>query len=64
MLASEEYVAQHFQAENFIFIKPKDIVSGDFYWALSHHGKILYCSRDCTDMEFQEPFASLLNISF
>ena len=64
MLASEEYVAQHFQAENFIFYQPKDIVSGDFYWALSHHGKFYIAAGDCTGHGVPGAFMSLLNISF
>jgi tetratricopeptide (TPR) repeat protein len=35
LLTSEEYIDNNLQAEHFILFKPKDIVSGDFYWALS-----------------------------
>jgi serine phosphatase RsbU (regulator of sigma subunit) len=35
LLTSEEYIKNHFEAEHFILFKPKDIVSGDFYWAYS-----------------------------
>ncbi len=35
LLTSEEYINEHLPAEHFILFKPKDIVSGDFYWALS-----------------------------
>ncbi|MGB3947020.1 MAG: tetratricopeptide repeat protein, partial [Bacteroidia bacterium] len=35
LLTSTDYIEKHFEAEHFILFKPKDIVSGDFYWALS-----------------------------
>ncbi len=34
--------------EHFVFYRPKDIVSGDFYWAREVNGKILFASIDCT----------------
>jgi len=34
--------------ESFIFYKPKDIVSGDFYWMESIHDKIYFAAIDCT----------------
>ena len=64
MLASEEYIVQYFKAETFIFYQPKDIVSGDFYWALSHHGKFYLAAGDCTGHGVPGAFMSLLNISF
>lgn len=35
LLTSDEYINKHLPAEHFILFKPKDIVSGDFYWAIS-----------------------------
>ncbi len=35
LLTSDKYINTHLPAEHFILFKPKDIVSGDFYWALS-----------------------------
>jgi serine phosphatase RsbU (regulator of sigma subunit) len=35
LLTSEDYVNKHFKKEHFILYKPKDIVSGDFYWGTS-----------------------------
>jgi len=64
MLASEEYIDQYFKAETFIFYQPKDIVSGDFYWALSHHDKFYIAAGDCTGHGVPGAFMSLLNISF
>lgn len=35
LLTSDGYIKEHLPAEHFILFKPKDIVSGDFYWALN-----------------------------
>ena len=35
LLTSDEYIKSNLPADHFILFKPKDIVSGDFYWALS-----------------------------
>jgi serine phosphatase RsbU (regulator of sigma subunit) len=35
-------------SEYFVFYKPKDIVSGDFYWLETHHNKIYVAVADCT----------------
>ncbi len=35
LLTSDEYIKNNLPADHFILFKPKDIVSGDFYWALS-----------------------------
>jgi serine phosphatase RsbU (regulator of sigma subunit) len=47
MLASEDYFRNHFPS-SFIFFKPKDIVSGDFYW-IGEKGDIIFVvAADCT----------------
>ena len=34
---------------SFIFYKPKDVVSGDFYWAYDNgKGKLFFTVADCT----------------
>jgi serine phosphatase RsbU (regulator of sigma subunit) len=47
MLPSEDYFKIHFP-ESFIFLKPKTIVSGDFYWIGEKSGKIIVVAADCT----------------
>ncbi|MDP2387853.1 MAG: tetratricopeptide repeat protein [Bacteroidota bacterium] len=64
LLTSEEYISKHFPAEYFIFYQPKDIVSGDFYWALNHHNKFFIATSDCTGHGVPGAFMSLLNINF
>jgi serine phosphatase RsbU (regulator of sigma subunit)/Tfp pilus assembly protein PilF len=50
--------------ENFILYKPKDIVSGDFYWIkqVKHH--IILVSADCTGHGVPAAFMSVLGISY
>ncbi|MCX6333794.1 MAG: SpoIIE family protein phosphatase [Bacteroidia bacterium] len=47
LLPSEEYFRRYFNA-SFIFFKPKDIVSGDFYWIGEKKDKIFVVAADCT----------------
>ena len=47
MLPSEEYFRNHFP-ESFIFFKPKDIISGDFYWIGERGNRIFVIAADCT----------------
>lgn len=34
--------------EHFVFYRPKDIVSGDFYWAREVQDKVIFSAVDCT----------------
>jgi serine phosphatase RsbU (regulator of sigma subunit) len=47
LLPSETYFRKHFE-DAFIFFKPKDIVSGDFYWIGEKDGKVFVVAADCT----------------
>jgi serine phosphatase RsbU (regulator of sigma subunit) len=47
LLPSEEYFRRHFK-ESFIFFKPKDILSGDFYWIGERGSKVFIVAADCT----------------
>ncbi len=51
-------------AENFIIYKPKDIVSGDFYWFAERSNKIIIIIADCTGHGVPGGFMSMLGISF
>jgi serine phosphatase RsbU (regulator of sigma subunit) len=50
--------------ENFILYKPKDIVSGDFYWGLKKDGKIILAAGDCTGHGVPGAFMSMLGHAF
>ena len=49
--------------ESFIFFKPKDIVSGDFYWFTNYKGTILIAAADCTGHGVPGAFMSLIGNS-
>lgn len=50
--------------EHFIFFKPRDIVSGDFYWVEEKDGLIIVCAADCTGHGVPGAFMSLLGLTF
>ncbi|MBN8694653.1 MAG: tetratricopeptide repeat protein [Bacteroidetes bacterium] len=50
--------------QHFILFKPKDIVSGDFYWAIEHNHSIYVAVCDCTGHGVPGAFMSVLNIGF
>jgi serine phosphatase RsbU (regulator of sigma subunit) len=50
--------------EHFIFYKPRDIVSGDFYWSYQKNGKIYISAVDCTGHGVPGAFMSMLGVSF
>ncbi len=47
LLPSETYFRNHF-VDSFILFKPKNIVSGDFYWIGEKGDKIFIVAADCT----------------
>lgn len=50
--------------ENFILFKPKDIVSGDFYWGVKKNEKIILAAGDCTGHGVPGAFMSMLGHAF
>ena len=63
LLASEELLANNLN-QHFVLFKPKDIVSGDFYWATNHKNKFYLAICDSTGHGVPGAFMSLLNIGF
>ncbi|MFT5917165.1 MAG: serine phosphatase RsbU (regulator of sigma subunit) [Flammeovirgaceae bacterium] len=49
-----------YASEHFIFYKPRDIVSGDFYWFQEIEDKIIVIAADCTGHGVPGAFMSLL----
>jgi len=49
---------------NFILSKPKDIVSGDYYWLAHKDDKVILAVADCTGHGVQGAFMSILGVSF
>ncbi len=50
--------------QSFILFKPKDIVSGDFYWYSNKNGKRIIAATDCTGHGVPGAFMSMLGITF
>jgi serine phosphatase RsbU (regulator of sigma subunit) len=49
---------------HFILNKPKDIVSGDFYWVTKKNDRLIIAVADCTGHGVPGAFMSILGISF
>ncbi|HXB13993.1 MAG TPA: SpoIIE family protein phosphatase, partial [Bacteroidia bacterium] len=63
LLASDALLGRHLP-EYFVLYKPKDIVSGDFYWATEKDNNFYLAVCDSTGHGVPGAFMSLLNISF
>jgi serine phosphatase RsbU (regulator of sigma subunit) len=50
--------------EHFILFKPRDIVSGDFYWLMNKDSKIIIAAADCTGHGVPGAFMSMLGTAF
>jgi len=53
-----------FITEHFVFWKPRDIVSGDFYWIRQVGTKIVFVAADSTGHGIPGAFMSMLGVSF
>jgi serine phosphatase RsbU (regulator of sigma subunit)/Tfp pilus assembly protein PilF len=63
VLPPETYITELIN-ENFIFYKPKEIVSGDFYWIKQINQYIILTAADCTGHGVPGAFMSMLGISY
>ncbi|MEA1885935.1 MAG: SpoIIE family protein phosphatase [Bacteroidota bacterium] len=61
LLPSEEYF-KNIIPDSFIFFKPKDIVSGDFYWLAKKKDKIFIAAADCTGHGVPGAFMSMIGV--
>jgi len=65
-IISKEGEWKKISPEHFIFFKPKDVVSGDFYWV--HHNaeknRSIWAVADCTGHGVPGAFMSMLGIGF
>ena len=46
--------------DHFVLYKPKDIVSGDFYWTEEHEGRVMVAAVDCTGHGVPGAFVSIV----
>ena len=51
-------------SQHFVLWKPRDIVSGDFYWMMQKDGKAIIAAADCTGHGVPGAFMSIMGISF
>lgn len=51
-------------ADCFVLYKPRDIVSGDFYWIGKSNNQLIVTAADCTGHGVPGAFMSMLGISF
>lgn len=63
LLPSDELFKQIFP-DYFIFFRPRNIVSGDFYWIRQVNNKTILAIADCTGHGVPGAFMSVLGISF
>ena len=59
ILPSDAYFKQNL-IDSFVLYKPKDIVSGDFYWMERVEDKVLFAAVDCTGHGVPGAFMSIL----
>ncbi|MFP4557059.1 MAG: PP2C family protein-serine/threonine phosphatase [Bacteroidales bacterium] len=62
LLNAEETLNKHVP-NHFLIFKPKDIVSGDFYWCRQKDDKIFIAAADCTGHGVPGAFMSVLGIT-
>jgi serine phosphatase RsbU (regulator of sigma subunit)/Tfp pilus assembly protein PilF len=63
LLKEEDYVSDHLP-DHFVLYKPKDIVSGDFYWSIEKGKRFYLAAVDCTGHGVPGAFMSMLGIAF
>ncbi len=62
ILPSGDLIKLHFP-DSFIYFKPRDIVSGDFYWFSVQNNKLFLATVDCTGHGVPGAFMSLIGNS-
>jgi phosphoserine phosphatase RsbU/P len=62
-IPSEKIFNSHFD-DSFVYFRPKDIVSGDFYYIAQRGSKVFYVTADCTGHGVPGGFMTMLGLSF
>ena len=63
VLPSHEYISSII-TDHTIFFRPRDMVSGDFYWFVEAKGKTFITAADCTGHGVPGAFMSMLGMTF
>lgn len=64
VLPAKDILSGTFISSHFIFFKPRDIVSGDFYWATQKGEELVVAVADCTGHGVPGAFMSMLGVAF
>ena len=62
VLPGEDYLGR-ILPEHFVFYRPKDVVSGDFYWIKEEKESVVIVAADCTGHGVPGAFMSMLGIT-
>ena len=62
ILPPDKNLSDHL-SDHFLLFKPRDIVSGDFYWTMEKNNKLLVAVADCTGHGVPGAFLSMLGIA-
>jgi serine phosphatase RsbU (regulator of sigma subunit) len=63
VLSPPDFMKNYFN-DYFILFKPRDIVSGDFYWGMKKDGLSIVTAADCTGHGVPGAFMSMLGMTF
>ncbi len=63
ILPSPGILKKHFN-DAFVFYRPRDIVSGDFWWCTEKNGKFIIAAADCTGHGVPGGFMSVMSAAF
>lgn len=62
VMPSKELVT-HYMPKSFVLFRPRDIVSGDFYWMSKRKNKIVIVAADCTGHGVPGAFMSMMGVT-
>lgn len=63
ILPTDETLNHIFDGDHFVLYKPKDIVSGDFYWADRFNSEAIFAAVDCTGHGVPGAFVSIVGFN-
>lgn len=63
ILPPDDYIRK-LLPDHFLIYRPRDIVSGDYYWMTEKNGKIITMVADCTGHGVPGAFMSMLGVAF
>lgn len=63
ILPTDDTLNNIFEGEHFVLYKPKDIVSGDFYWADKFDNQAIFAAVDCTGHGVPGAFVSIVGFN-